>query len=375
MVTAMRFTCEKALLQTAISTTGRAVAVKTSIAPLEGILVEALDFLRLTGYNLETGIQATVPAQIEEEGTLVLSARLFSEIVRKLPDEPVQFSAQGLTVKIDCGMSHYTLQAIDPDEFPELPEVRGDNALTMKQSDLKSMISETIFAVSTQDIRPIHTGSLFEVEDGGLTMVSLDGFRLALRREKYLSNRGEDNYSFVVPAFALNEVEKICGDTDEPVTITPGAAHILFTVDDTIVVCRRLEGEFLNYKQSISRENKLVILGSTRELQSSIARVSLILSDKLKNPLRCTFKENQLFITTKSAIGDASDVCPVEGDGQGLEIGFDNRYLSDALRFAPAERVRLELNTPVSPCVILPEEAGDERFLYLVLPVRLKAGD
>lgn len=375
MVTAMRFTCEKALLQTAISTTGRAVAVKTSIAPLEGILVEALDFLRLTGYNLETGIQATVPAQIEEEGTLVLSARLFSEIVRKLPDEPVQFSAQGLTVKIDCGMSHYTLQAIDPDEFPELPEVRGDNALTMKQSDLKSMISETIFAVSTQDIRPIHTGSLFEVEDGGLTMVSLDGFRLALRREKYLSNRGEDNYSFVVPAFALNEVEKICGDTDEPVTITPGAAHILFTVDDTIVVCRRLEGEFLNYKQSIPRENKLVILGSTRELQSSIARVSLILSDKLKNPLRCTFKENQLFITTKSAIGDASDVCPVEGDGQGLEIGFDNRYLSDALRFAPAERVRLELNTPVSPCVILPEEAGDERFLYLVLPVRLKAGD
>lgn len=375
MVTAMRFTCEKALLQTAISTTGRAVAVKTSITPLEGILVEALDVLRLTGYNLETGIQATVPAQIDEEGTLVLSARLFSEIVRKLPDEPVQFSAQGLTVKIDCGMSHYTLQAIDPDEFPELPEVRGENALTMKQSDLKSMIGETIFAVSTQDIRPIHTGSLFEVENGALTMVSLDGFRLALRREKYLSNRGADNYSFVVPAFALNEVEKICGDTDEPVTITPGAAHILFTVEDTIVVCRRLEGEFLNYKQSIPRENKLVILGSTRELQASIGRVSLILSDKLKNPLRCTFKENQLFITTKSAIGDASDVCPVEGDGQGLEIGFDNRYLSDALRFAPAERVRLELNTPVSPCVILPEETGDERFLYLVLPVRLKAGD
>lgn len=374
-VTVMRFTCEKALLQTAIMTTGRAVAIKTSIPALEGILIEAIGFLRLTGYNLETGIQAAVPAQIEEEGTLVLSARLFGEIIRKLPDEPVTISAQGLTVKIDCAMSHYTLQAIDPEEFPELPQVRGENEIVMKQSDLKSMISQTIFAVSTQDIRPVHTGSLFEVEGDSLTVVSLDGFRLALRREKYVKNLGDTAYSFVVPAFALGEVEKICGDTDDTVSVSQGQSHILFTVGDTIVVCRRLEGEFLNYKQSIPRENKIVVTGATRELLASIGRVSLILSDKLKNPLRCTFKENQLFITTKSAIGDASDICPVEGDGQGLEIGFDNRYLSDALRFAPADKVRMELGSPVSPCVIVPEQAGDESFLYLVLPVRLKAGD
>ena len=374
-VNLMRFTCEKALLQTAIMTTGRAVAVKTSIPALEGILIEALGFLRLTGYNLETGIQAAVPAQIEEEGTLVLSARLFGEIVRKLPDEPVTISAQGLTVKIDCGMSHYTLQAIDPEEFPDLPQVRGENEVVMKQGDLKSMISQTIFAVSTQDIRPVHTGSLFEVEGDSLTVVSLDGFRLALRREKFLKSQGGESFSFVVPAFALGEVEKICADSDDTVTVAQGQSHILFTVGDTIVVCRRLEGEFLNYKQSIPRENKIVINGTTRDLLASIGRVSLILSDKLKNPLRCTFKENQLFITTKSAIGDASDVCPVEGDGQGLEIGFDNRYLSDALRFAPADKVRMELGSPVSPCVIVPEQAGDESFLYLVLPVRLKAGE
>ena len=128
MVSDMRFTCEKALLQTAIMTTGRAVAAKTTIPALEGILVEALGYLRLTGYNLETtGIQATVPAKIDEQGTLVLSARLFGEIVRKLPDEPVTISSQGLTVKIDCGMSHYTIQAIDADEFPDLPEVQGEN--------------------------------------------------------------------------------------------------------------------------------------------------------------------------------------------------------------------------------------------------------
>lgn len=371
----MRFTCEKALLQNAITTTGRAVAVKTSIPALDGILIEALSFLRLTGYNLETGIQSMVDADIQEQGTLVLSARLLGEIVRKLPDEPVTVSSQGLTVKLDCGQSHYTLQAIDPDEFPELPQVEGDNEIVMAQGDLKKMISQTIFAVSSQDIRPIHTGSLFEVEGDTLTMVSLDGFRLALRREKYQKNLGEEHYSFVVPAFALNEVEKICGETDEPITVTQGPAHVLFTVGQTIVVCRRLEGEFLNYKQSIPRENKIKVVGATRDLLASIGRVSLILSDKLKNPLRCTFRENQLFITTKSAIGDASDLCPLEGDGGGLEIGFDNRYLSDALRFAPADRVRMDLNTPVSPCVILPTEDGDNSFLYLVLPVRLKAGD
>ncbi len=376
MVSDMRFTCEKALLQTAILSTGRAVAAKTSIPALEGILVEALGFLRLTGYNLETtGIQAIVPAKIDEQGTLVLSARLFGEIVRKLPDEPVTISSQGLTVKIQCGTTKLTIQAIDADEFPELPEVQGENEFTIRQCDFKSMIAETIFAVSSQDIRPVHTGSLLEVNKDSLVMVSLDGFRLALRKEKLIKNLGDENYSFVVPAFALNEVEKICGDTDEEITVTQGPAHILFTIGDTIVVCRRLEGEFLNYKQSIPRENKIVILGETRELLTSIGRVSPILSDKLKNPLRCTFGENQLLITTKSVVGDGSATCPIEGDGQGLEIGFDNRYLSDALRFAPAEKVRLELNTPVSPCVILPESREDESFLYLVLPVRLKAGD
>lgn len=371
----MRFTCEKALLQTAINTTGRAVAVKTPIPALEGILVEALGFLRLTGYNLETGIQSIVPAEIEEQGTLVLPAKLFGDIVRKLPDLPVKILSNGLTVTIDCGDSHYIIPAMDPEDFPDLPDVQGENELIMTQENLRNMIGDTLFAVSNQDIRPVHTGALFEVEGDSLTMVSLDGFRLALRREKYVKNLGDEKYSFVVPAFALGEVEKICGETDEPVSVAQAPAHILFTIGKTIVLCRRLEGEFLNYKQSIPRENKIHVTAETRQLQSSIGRVSLILSDKLKNPLRCTFGKGQMRIITKSAIGEASDICPIEGDGQELEIGFDNRYLAEALRFAPADRVRMELNTPVSPCVILPEKEDDQSFLYLVLPVRLKAGD
>lgn len=146
------------------------------------------------------------------------------------------------------------------------------------------MISQTIFAVSTQDIRPVHTGALFEVENDSLTVVSLDGFRLALRREKYQKNLGDEHYTFVVPAFALSEVEKICAETDEPISITQGPAHVLFTIGETIVVSRRLEGDFLNYKQSIPKENKINVVGATRDLLTSIGRVSLILSDKLKTP-------------------------------------------------------------------------------------------
>lgn len=370
----MRFTCEKALLQTAINTTGRAVAAKTSIPALEGILVEALGFLRLTGYNLETGIQSIVPAEIQEQGTLVLSARLFGEIVRKLPDEPVTVSTQGLTVKIDCAMSHYTLQAIDPEDFPELPEVQEDNRVIMAQQDLKKMLQDTLFSVSNQDIRPIYTGAFFEVEGDHLTVVTSDGFRLAMRREKYQKNLGDETYSFVAPAFALSEVEKICQETEDAVVVAQGNYHVLFTIGDTIVVCRRLEGSFLNYKQAIPQNNKIAVTCETRALTNSISRVSLILSDKLKNPLRCTFRQNEVFITTRSAIGDASDTCPMTGDGEGLEIGFDSRYLHEALRYAPADQVRLELSTPVSPCVILPLD-GSDSFLYLVLPVRLKAGD
>ncbi len=370
----MRFTCEKALLQTAINTTGRAVAVKSSLPAMEGILVEALGFLRLTGYNLETGIQSIVPAQIEEQGTLVLSARLFGEIVRKLPDEPVTISAQGLTVKIDCAMSHYTLQAIDPEDFPDLPEVQEDNRVIMGQQDLKRMLQDTLFSVSNQDIRPIYTGELFDVEGDSLTIVSTDGFRLAMRKEKFQKNLGDEAYSFVVPAFALGEVEKICQETDDPVVVAQGRYHILFTIGDTIVVCRRLEGSFINYKQAIPRDNKISVTAETRGLMNAISRVSLILSDKLKNPLRCTFKKNEVFITTRSAIGDASDTCAITGDGQELEIGFDSRYFFEALRYAPADQVRLELSTSVSPCVVLPLD-GSENFLYMVLPVRLKAGD
>ena len=367
----MKFSCEKALLQAAISTTSRAVSPKSSIPALEGILLEAGNELRLTGYNLETGIRTVVPADIQEEGTLVLGARLFGDIIRKLPDDIVTFRADHYMVNITCGMSEFNILGTDPEEFPELPTVEYQNTITLSQAKLRAMIGQTLFAVSDNESRPIHTGSLFEVEKNGLTVVSVDGYRLALRREAVDKIDGAESFSFVVPGSALSEVEKICSG-EGPVTISQGARHILFQAGETLLVCRRLEGEFLAYRNAIPRNNTIKVEGDTKALLASIDRVSLIISDKLKSPLRCVFGDGVLRISTKTAIGDGKDDCPIDGDGTGLEIGFNNRYLMDALKAAPADRVRLELTTGVAPCVILPTE-GEENFLYMVLPVRLKA--
>lgn len=369
----MKFSCEKTLLQSAISITARAVSPKSSIPALEGILLEAGDTLRLTGYNLETGIRTEVPADISNKGSLVLSARLFGEIIRKLPDDVVSFSAEGCTVNIKCGMSEFNIMGIDAEEFPELPSVDQENAFNIMQKNLKYMIAQTLFAVSDNESRPVHTGSLFEIGEDDLTVVSVDGYRLALRREK-INRKVGGVFSFVVPGSALGEVEKICTDSEELATVTQGKRHVMFQIGQTMLVSRRLEGEFLNYRQSIPRTNTIKVEGDTRELLTTIDRVSLIINENNKSPLRCTFDDGMLIISTRTAIGNAHDRCTITGNGTGLEIGFNNRYLMDALKAAPAQRVRLELQTGVSPCVILPVE-GEENFLYMVLPVRLKAGE
>ena len=367
----MKFSCEKALLLSAVSTASRAVAVKSSIPALEGILIEAGAQLRLTGYNLETGIRACVPAEIRERGSLVLSARLFGEIVRKMPDDVVVFSSENYMVNIKCGLSEFNILGTDPEEFPELPAVDQMNGLTLDQPTLRSMIAQTLFAVSDNESRPVHTGSLFEVSGEELTVVSVDGYRLALRREKVKQSQGALPFSFVVPGSALSEVEKICSGEEE-VSVSQGARHILFQTRDVVLVCRRLEGEFLAYRSAIPRNNPIQLEGDARALLQSIERVSLIISDKLKSPLRCVFGDGMLSITTKTAIGDAADQCPITGDGRDLEIGFNNKYLMDALKAAPADRLKLEFASGVAPCVILPAQ-GEENFLYMVLPVRLKA--
>ena len=368
----LKFSCEKALLQAAVSTAGRAVAAKSSIPALEGLLLEGSRELTLSGYNTQTGIRTSFEAQIREEGRIVLNARLFGDIIRRMPDDIIVFSAdEKYMVHLSCGDASFDILGLSADDYPELPEVDDEYSVTLQQKTLKAMIGQTAFAVSTNESRPVHTGSLFEIDDTGLTMVSVDGFRLALRHEP-LEKIDGGAFRFVAPGSALKEVENICGDTDEMITVTRGKRHLLFSAGQTQLICRRLEGEFLDYKNAIPRNNPICVEVANSALLQSLDRISVVISEKLKSPVRCVFEEDRVLLSARTGNGEAKDICLTRGDGNGLEIGFNSRYLMEALRYAPADSVRLELNTNISPCVITPVD-GSDNFLYMVLPVRLKA--
>ena len=368
----LKFSCEKALLQAAVSTAGRAVAAKSSIPALEGLLLEGSRELTLSGYNTQTGIRTSFEAQIREEGRIVLNARLFGDIIRRMPDDIIVFSAdEKYMVHLSCGDASFDILGLSADDYPELPAVDDEYSVTLPQKTLKAMIGQTAFAVSTNESRPVHTGSLFEIDDTGLTMVSVDGFRLALRHEP-LEKIDGGAFRFVAPGSALKEVENICGDTDEMITVTRGKRHLLFSAGQTQLICRRLEGEFLDYKNAIPRNNPICVEVANSALLQSLDRISVVISEKLKSPVRCVFEEDRVLLSARTGNGEAKDICLTKGDGNGLEIGFNNRYLMEALRYAPADSVRLELNTNISPCVITPVD-GSDNFLYMVLPVRLKA--
>ena len=256
-------------------------------------------------------------------------------------------------------------------DYPELPMVEDDFSVSIQQKLLRAMIEETAFAVSTNESRPIHTGALFEITDQGLTMVAVDGFRLAIRREP-LEKIDGGAFSFVAPGSALGEVKNICSDVEDLAAVTLGKSHILFEVGDTELICRRLEGEFLDYKNAIPRKNPISVIADTKALIESIDRVSVVISEKQKSPVRCLFDHDKVLLSAKTGNGEAKDICRLSGDGGGLEIGFNNKYMMDALKAAPKDQVTLELSSPITPCIIVPAE-GEENFLFMVLPVRLKA--
>ena len=370
----MKFSCEKVLLQSAIAVTSRAVAQKSSIPALEGLLLHVDSGLTVSGYNMQTGIRTKVSADVGSGGDIVLNARLFGDIIRRMPDDVVTVSVDDRqTVHLSCGDANFDILGLSAADYPDLPEVEDEYAMSIQQKTLRAMIEEVAFAVSTNESRPVHTGALFEISDAGLTMVAVDGFRLAVRREK-LENMEGGAFSFVAPGSALSEVKGICADTEDLATVTLGRRHILFEVGDTELICRRLEGEFLDYKNAIPRKNPITLIADTKSLIESIDRVSVVISDKLKSPVRCLFECDKVTLTAKTGNGESRDVCRLSGDGGGLEIGFNNRYLMEALRYAPADTVKIELNTGVSPAVIVPVE-GEENFLYMVLPVRLKSAE
>ncbi len=367
----MRFTCEKSMLVTGLNITGRTVAQKSAISAIEGILCQAGNGLRLTGYNMETAITYEIEAEVTQAGECILPARLFGDIIRRLPEGPVTVVVdENYKVSIRAGYSAFTISAENADDYPELPEVASGKQLSVPQEKLKELISGTIFAVAENQGRPIHTGVKFEVEEDGVSAIAVDGYRLARRTYRMEGSAGS-KFSFVVPAQGLKEVEKILSEGDENVTLQLGAKHIVFHLDCARLTCRLLEGDFLDWRRVVPTDSPLKLVANVGELQGAIERVGLIVSEKYKSPVRCVFSSQEVRMKTNTTIGVAEDRCSIAGDGKELEIGFNVRYLIDALRAVPGEEVVLELTNGLSPIVFTPVDDKAD-FSYMVLPVRIK---
>lgn len=366
----MKFTVNKSDITEAVSNIQRAVSTKTSIPALEGILLSATETgLELCAYDLELGITTVIPAFVMEPGKAVLSAKLFSDIVRRTPAETVTVSVDEKNMAtLESGYSRFSIIGIPAEEFPELPKLSDSTQISLPSALLKSMIRQTLFAIAESDAKPIHQGSLFSLENGILDVVSVDGYRLAVRREPV--DFSED-LSFVVPGKTLSELLKLIKDSEEPVEISAGRRHILFKIDNYTVISSLLEGEFLNYKAAIPPESQTEVVLKTREAIDSVERVSLLITDRLKSPIRCLFDNNEVKLNCTTSMGRASDQLDVEMTGQSVEIGFNNRYLLEALRNTECDEVKVQLGGPLSPMKVVPKE-GDS-FLFLVLPVRLKS--
>ena len=301
----------------------RAVSSKSSIPAIEGILLRAENnVLTLTGYDLEVGIITTMEARVEEAGSVILNAKILCDILRNLPFETVRIEVDArLVCHIKSGDAEFSLIGISADEYPELPTVESGYPIVIDSELLKDMIRKTIFATAENDVKVVHTGVRFEIREKKIRLVAVDGFRLAIRNEE-IDYEGEEKV-FVAP-----KKTAISGNVTGEITV------------------------------------------NTRMLINSIERTSLIITDRAKSPIRCIFDEDLIKISSTTALGTANDKLPCKGTGHKMEIGFNNRYLLDALRVCDADEVVVRLSSPILPILITPTEG--ENFLFLVLPVRLK---
>ena len=364
----MKITCLRTDLASAISNVSRAVSTKASIPALEGVLLKAYgESLNISGYNLEIGITTDVEATIIKEGEIVLSARLFLDIVRKLPEEIVTIETDDRMVTyITCGKVDYQIVGMSSVEYPDLPTFQQTDGITVNSKVLRDMIRQTVYAVSDNTSKPIYTGSLYEIKSGVLRIVAIDGFRMAIRSENVES---ESSTAFVVPGKTQLEVLKLLTEDDEQIEIIVGQRHITFKINSYSVISRLIEGTFLDYKSTIPSNNKTELVINTRMMIDSVERMSLLNSDRIQSPVRCKFMDDEIRLSCASAVGRANDVISVPIIGESVEIGFNNRYMLEALKNTDTDEVKLVLNGPISPIVIKPVK-GDS-FLSIVVPVRL----
>jgi DNA polymerase-3 subunit beta len=365
----MRIICSKENLVEGIGIVQKAVSSKSTLPILEGILLEAYeDKFKLTGNDLEIGIECYVEADIQQAGSVVLNSKTFGDIVRRLPDSEVliEVTSDNLVV-IECDNSHFEIKGLSAYGFPALPAIKQENSFMISQKLLRDMIRQTIFAISLDENRPILTGSLIECNDGIVTIVSMDVFRLALRKST-LNNKVND-FSVVVPGKTLNEISKILQPVDDEVTIYSSSNQILFDMGNCKIVSRLLEGKYLNYNSIIRHDSETKVRVNVKSLLSSIERASLVASADNKHPVKFDIRDDKIIITSNTEIGTAREEISVETVGKELQIGFNPRYLIDALKAIDDEEVEVTFITNLLPCTIKPVD-GDE-FIYVIGAVKI----
>lgn len=366
----MKFVCSTFELSVASATVAKAVSAKAAIPSIEGILIEAKDgTVTLTGYDLEVAIMTDIQANIEEEGSIVLNARMLCDIVRKMPGEMINISSDERNMcHIQSENSEFSLNGIGSEEYPELPIVENGTEIDIDTDMFSKMVKQTVFACAVGDSKPVHMGVKFEISGGELKMIAVDGFRLAIRKEKI--NYGGSDLSFVVPAKTLNEIIKISAETDDNIGISLGKRHIVFTIGSYSIVSRLLEGEFLNYNAAVPKSSSSQTVVSTRVLLEAIERTAIVITDRLKSPVRCIFSANEIKISCITSTVRVFDKVNASVLGERVEIGFNSKYFIDALKNSDVEEVKIELSGSLAPIKITPVDSDE--FLYLVLPVRLK---
>ena len=367
----MKIVCTKSNLVKGVSIVSKAVPSKTTMPILECILIDAsTDAIRLTANDMELGIETTIDGEIAERGIIALNARIFSEIVRKLPDSEVVIETNNDSqALITCEKAKFNIAAQSGEDFSYLPVVEKDDFITVSEFTLKEVIRQTIFSIADNDTNKMMTGELFEIDENVLKVVSLDGHRISIRKIEL-----KDSYSpkkVIVPGKTLQEISKIIGgEAEAEVDISFTKNHIVFEFDRTVVVSRLIEGEYFKIDQMLSSDYETKVRINKRELLDCIDRATLLIKEGDKKPIIIDIRDESMELKIKSQIGSMDEIILCTKEGKDLLIGFNPKFLIDALRVIDDEEVDLYFMNAKAPCFIKDEV---QSYIYLILPVNFNA--
>ncbi len=363
----MKLICSKSSLLGGVQIVSKAVPNKTTMSILECILIDATQgVITLTANDMELGIETTIEGEIAERGIIALDAKIFGDIVRKLPDNDITIQTdENYKTTITCEKAKFNIMGKFGEDFSYLPVVEREESISVSQFTLKEVVRQTIFSISDNDNNKLMNGELFDIKGSELKVVSLDGHRISIRKIQLKEEYGQRKV--VVPGKTLNEISKILsGDTDKYVSIFITPKHIIFEFDNTTVVSRLIEGEYFRIEQMLSSEWETKVRVNKRELLSCIDRATLLVKEGDKKPIIINITDGGMELKINSALGSMDEEIDITKEGRDLMIGFNPKFLIDALRVIDEEQIDLYMVNPKAPCLIKDE---GENYIYLILPV------